>query len=210
MRLSPERRASLEKSTARYEQDVGQAAHYLAGRGLTEATARSFRLGVVHEPLPGDEPGAGRLSIPYLTRAGVVAVRYRCLQAHEHDPCPKYWGYPGAASHLFNVGALFGDGDLVCVTEGELDTIVLAQVGLASVGVPGGSNWKPHYSRIFEDFRRVVVFADGDDAGVKFGRKVAEAVHHATVVAMPPGLDVNDAFLHPAFGKNWLMSKTEG
>lgn len=212
MKLSPERRASLEKSAARYERDVHRAAPYLAGRGFTEATARSFRLGVVHDPLPGDEAAAGRLAIPYLTRAGVVGLRYRCLagQPHDCDGHPKYWGYPGASTHLFNVGALFGDGDVVCITEGELDTIVLAQLGLQSVGVPGTQNWKPHYPRIFEDYRRVVVFADGDEAGAKFGVKVAEAVHHATVVSMPPGLDVNDAYLDPHYGIDWLRSKAEG
>lgn len=212
MKLSPERRALLERSASRYEEHVDLAGSYLAARGLARATALSFRLGVVDEPLPGDEAARGRLAIPYLTRAGVVSIRYRCLGRHDGD-CDghaKYWGYPGVESRLFNVGALFGDGDLVCITEGELDALVLSQCGLPAVGVPGVSNWKPHYSRIFEDFSRVFVYADGDDAGRKFGEKVASAVQNVTVIAMPDGMDVNDVLLHGSYGSQWLTSRAGG
>lgn len=79
------------------------------------------------------------------------------------------------------------------------------------MGVPGGSNWKPHYVRIFEDYARVIVFADGDEAGRKFGRGVAEALGGtATLVAMPDGLDVNEAYTDPRYGIDWLRSRTEG
>lgn len=179
---------------------------------MARATALSFRLGVVVDPLPGDEPAEGRLAIPYLTRAGVVGIRYRCLADHDHGEqnCPKYWGYPGAESRLYNVAALFGSGDFVCITEGELDSEILVQIGLPSVGVPGASNWKKHFSRIFEDYTRVLVFADGDEAGRAFGKKVASEVESATVIPMPDGLDVNEVFLHPDFGTHWLKSKAEG
>lgn len=207
-----EQRASLERSVARYEQAVDLAAPYLAGRGLLEATAHSFRLGVVDDPLPGDEAYRGRLCIPYLTRAGVVSVRFRCIERHDcgvHGGF-KYLGHPGAPTHLFNVGALFLPGDLVCVTEGELDAVVLHQTGLPSVGVPGASNWKKHYSRILEDFRRIVCFADGDDAGRKFGKLLAESVSGVVVVTMPEDMDVNDVYLDPRYGSGWLIHKTEG
>lgn len=212
MRLTSEQRASLEKSTSRYEKDVGRAAHYLAGRGLTEATARSFRLGVVHDPLPGDEAYRGRLCIPYLTRAGVVSVRYRCIERHDCDVHggTKYLGRPGARTHLFNVGDLLLPGDLVCITEGELDAVILHQAGLPSVGVPGANNWKKHYSRIFEDHRRIICFADGDEAGRKFGKLVAEQAQGVVVVSMPEGMDVNDVYLDRRYGTDWLMSKVEG
>lgn len=197
---------------ARYGQAVDLAADYLAGRGLFESTARSMRLGVVDDPLPGDETYRHRLCIPYLTRAGVVSIRFRCIQQHDCSAHggTKYLGYPGAPTHLFNVGALFVPGDLVCVTEGELDAVVLSQAGLPSVGIPGANNWKKHYPRILEDFRRIIVFADGDDAGKKFGKLVAESVEGVTVVTMPEGMDVNDVYLDGRYGSSWLISKTEG
>lgn len=197
---------------ARYEKAVDLAANYLAGRGLSEGTAHSFRLGVVDDPLPGDETYRSRLCIPYLTRAGVVSIRFRCIQQHDcsvHGGT-KYLGYPGAPTHLFNVGDLFLPGDLVCVTEGELDAVVLHQAGLPSVGIPGANNWKKHYPRILEDFRRIVCFADGDEAGRKFGKLVAESVAGVVVVTMPEGMDVNDVYLDLRYGSRWLVAKTEG
>jgi DNA primase len=210
MRLSSEQRLLLEKSTATYEANVDRAARYLAGRGFTEATARSFRFGVVpDEPLPGDEVYRGRLSIPYLTRSGVVSLRYRCIATHDHDSeCgAKYLGYPGAGTHLFNVGDLFGDGKFIGITEGELDSVVLHSLGIPATGVPGASNWKPHFSRIFEDYGTVYVFADGDNAGKKFADKVAGELDSAVVLTMPDGMDVNEVYLHPDYGPKWLLDK---
>src|SRR5579863_4946438 len=104
MKLSAEQRLLLEKSTATYEQNVDRAAPYLVARGFTEAVARSFRFGgVPDEPLPGDETFRLRLSIPYLTPAGVVSLRFRCIDSHNCDEMghPKYLGYPGSSTHLF-------------------------------------------------------------------------------------------------------------
>jgi len=210
MKLSAEQRSLLERSTATYEQHVDRAARYLAGRGFTEATARSFRFGVVpDEPLPGDEVFRGRLSIPYLTRAGVVSLRYRCIDQHDHDAadCPKYLGYPGSGTHLFNVAALFGDGEFIGITEGELDAVVLHALGIPATGVPGASNWKPHFSRIFEDYGTVYVFADGDKAGRKFGDKLADELDSAIVLNMPDGMDVNEVYLSAEYGPAYLLDK---
>lgn len=212
MRLDPEQRTSLERSTAAYQKYLDLAAPYLAGRGLLEETAHSFRLGVVVEPLPGDERFTARLSIPYLTRSGVVAIRYRCLERHDCNEidCAKYLGYPGASTHLFNVGDLFADTDTICITEGEMDAVILHQCGLPTVGVPGSNNWKKHYPRIFEDYSRVLVFADGDAAGEKFAKALAKEVERVTVLTMPPGMDVNDVYLNQDYGIDWLLSKAEG
>lgn len=78
------------------------------------------------------------------------------------------------------------------------------------MGVPGASNWKPHYVRIFEDYARIFVFADGDKAGRDFGKLVAEQTSGVVVVSMPEGMDVNDAYLDPRYGNDWLLSRVEG
>jgi len=74
------------------------------------------------------------------------------------------------------------------------------------VGLPGASSWKPHYARILEDYSKVLVFADGDEAGRKLGNLLAEEVG-ALVVTLPNGLDCNDAFLHNDYGPQWLREK---
>ena len=204
MKLTPSQRSLLERRTAAYQASLGLARDYLEGRGFSEGTARSSRLGVVADPLPGDERYLGRLSIPYLTRSGVVSIRFRSL---EEGVQAKYLGDPGVESRLYNVEGLFHPEPFVAVAEGELDALTLSQLGIPAVGVPGATNWKPHYSRIFEDYQRVYVFADGDSAGRKFGERVAESVDGVTVIDMPDGMDVGSVYTDMENGAEWLRRK---
>lgn len=210
MKLTTEQRISLEFATARYEKNLDEAADYLSSRGFTRETAVSYRLGVVRDPVPGDEPLVGRLSIPYITRAGVIQLRYRCLEDHDHKDktvCKgKYWNPAGQKLHLYNVNALFDADEFIVICEGELDAITLSQIDIPAVGVPGTGGWRPHFNRIFEDYQRVYMFADGDAAGEKFGNKLSSEVG-AIVISMPEGMDVNDAYLK--LGAEYLYGRIE-
>lgn len=204
MKLSDAQKASLEHSTALYEKSLSLALPYLQSRGITETTATHFRLGVVGEAVQGDESYSGRLCIPYIRRAGVTAQRFRSLG----DGFPKYDSRAGVPTQLYNVEPFFGNGELVVITEGELDTVVLHQLGIPSVGVPGASGWKPHYRRLFEDFERIYIFADEGDAGKDFGRAIRSDFPYAIVVTMPDD-DVNTTFLNPLYGADFLRSLVE-
>lgn len=197
--LTPEARSLLETQTSRYQNNLHVAAEYLEGRGITEATAVSARLGVVDEPVHGDPDAAfQRLSIPYATRSGVVDLRYRCIRDHDCGEvgCPKYLGRPGATLRLYGVDDLVSAGDTIAVTEGELDRLILRQLGHPAVGLPGAESWKRHWHRLFEDFQRVVVFGDGDAAGVRFIRKFLDQFPQSTeAVQLPEGEDVNSMYL---------------
>ena len=59
------------------------------------------------------------------------------------------------------------------------------------MGVPGASNWKPHYRRLFDDYERVIVIGDGDTAGRQFASMVAGHVPAAIVRPMPADEDVS-------------------
>ena len=102
-RLSKSQRESLAKATENYEQNLDEVLPYLAGRGITEETARMFRLGFVKQPETGHEPYTGKLAIPYLTPSGVIDIRFRSLNA---DAGPKYMSRPGASTHIYNISAL--------------------------------------------------------------------------------------------------------
>ena len=150
MKQSASQRESLTKAAKHYHSALEVAEDYLLARGLTIGQATRMGLGVVQEPLTGHEQYRGRLSIPYVTKAGVVDLRFRSL-----DPAiePKYMGLTGATTHLYNVGALFKAASFIEICEGELDTITMdCAVGVPAVGVPGVNNWKPHYTRLFADF----------------------------------------------------------
>ena len=206
MTLTQEQRNLLESQTSRYQSNLYVAAEYLEGRGITEDTAVWARLGVVDEGIHGDSEAAfQRLSIPYITRSGVVDLRFRCIRDHECSEvgCSKYLGRPGVSPRLYHVSSLVEAGSGICVAEGELDCVILNQLGYEAVGIPGVANWKPHWGRLFEDFDRIVVFCDGDSAGVGFGRAWSERFPQSVeLVTFPDGHDVNSMYLME--GPEWF------
>lgn len=198
-KLTQEQRLLLESQTSQYQSNLYVAAEYLEGRGITEDTAVTARLGVVDEPIHGDAGAAyNRLSIPFITRAGVVDLRYRCIRGHECSEvgCAKYLGRPGSVLRIFGVEALVSAGDTIAVTEGELDSLILRQLGHPSVGLPGAESWKRHWHRLLEDFSRIVVFGDGDTAGARFIKKLTDQFPLSVAgVQLPEGEDVNSMYL---------------
>jgi len=134
---------------------------------------------------------AGRLAIPSIGPKGnVYNIRFRRLG----DDGPKYLGLAGFETRLFNSRAVLEGPDEIHITEGELDAIVLSQLGLAAVGVCGSNGWKGHHPRLFVGARSVFVWGDGDDAGKNFSRDVAKSLPNARVVRVPGGQDVNGIF----------------
>jgi len=146
----------------------------------------------VVEPLPSHEQFANRLSIPYTTRSGVVDIRFRSLDGTE----PKYMGMAGVETTLFNVESLFKASNYICICEGELDTITMAtKTKHPAIGAPGAHAWKSHYTRVLEDFDIVLILADGDEAGLEFGKKIQRAIPNGRILQMPEGEDVNSVVL---------------
>jgi DNA primase len=192
VKQSASQRELLGKSTHKYAENIYRAEDYLRSRGIPLEVARLASLGVVVEPDVGHEAFTGRLSIPYITKTGVVDLRFRSLNPAVE---PKYMGMTGAETKMYNVLDVERAGDYIGVCEGELDTITLSScVGFPCVGVPGANSWKKHYTRLLADFERVFVFADGDQPGTEFARSLARELP-VTIVQLPDGEDVNSAFV---------------
>lgn len=190
-------RTFLENATETYYQSLpGSAAvEYLESRGLSGASAMRFRLGYVGVPLVGHEQFRGRLAIPYLTRAGVVSLKFRVLPGMDG---PKYLYQTGTlAKRLYNPLALFDDRPFICVTEGEIDAITAEQAGLPAVGIAGVDNWQPYFRRVFAGYENVFILGDADDKGQgeTFAESLANLVPNSKVVLMPEGHDVNSFFV---------------
>ena len=182
----------LGQAAKAYNQNIYQAEDYLKSRGITMEVARLARLGVVVEPEVGHEIYQGRLSIPYVTKSGVVDLRFRSLNPAVE---PKYMGLTGADTRMYNVLDIERAGDYIGICEGELDTLTLsACVGIPCVGVPGANSWKKHYSRLLADFERVYVFADGDQPGKEFATSLSRELP-VTIVNFPDGEDVNSYYI---------------
>jgi DNA primase len=193
MRLSKSQRELLARATENYAQNIMEILPYLGSRGITEETARTFRLGFVGSPEVGHEPYVGKLSIPYLTPAGSIDIRFRSLGIDTAGP--KYLSRPGASTHIYNINALNRDDDALIVCEGELDTVVATQAGFTAVGLPGANNWKPFYSRVLADWDKVILLCDGDNAGREMAKNLSRELDNVFPVFMPEGQDVNDVYL---------------
>jgi DNA primase len=192
MKQSASQKELLGRAAERYAASISLAEDYLRSRGIPMEIARLARLGVVAEPEVGHEQYQGRLAIPYVTKTGVVDIRFRSLNPAVE---PKYMGLTGAETKMYNVTDVERAGDFIGVCEGELDTLTMsACVGIPCVGVPGANSWKKHYTRLLADFERVFVFADGDQPGKEFASSLARELP-VTVVQFPDGEDVNSFYI---------------
>jgi DNA primase len=184
---------SLESATQIFAAALlnSPASEYLASRALSPDTAVSHRLGYVATKHPGFERMVGRLAIPNICAAGhVVGLKFRALD----DAEPKYDQQHGQLSRLFNLRSLNEDTDVMVLTEGELDTVTLTQMGVPAVAVPGASAWKPHHFRLFEGYRKVVLIQDDDKAGRDMAKRILDTPLPVIVMQPPDGFnDVNSA-----------------
>ena len=204
MKLTESARRLLQETVTRHETHVNQVAEYLSKRGITKEAAHTFHLGYVTHDNPSDTEYSGRISIHYLTPAGPVDIRYRAVG----DESPKYLSRPGAGTKLFNVKDLLVDSPVLYVCEGEIDAITAsAMCGLPTVGVPGANAWQPHFKLLMQDYQRVLVLCDGDEAGRQFGKTVCKEVDAAVAISMPAGMDVNDVFLQG--GREAVLKQVE-
>lgn len=183
------------------------AAPYMLGRGFKHSTIQRFRIGFVAEPAPGHHPYRGRISIPYEDGLGRErGIRYRKMPDDDH---PAKYLATKKFSHLFAVRA--SDYPTVYLTEGELDAMLLWQLGYRAVGVPGAKMWQDEYRFLFRNCEEVVICFDNDppkrdpqtgkvtNPGQQGATKVYRSLDSAGVITrmvnLPRGQDVNEAYL---------------
>lgn len=202
MKQNQSQKELLGRATSKYAESISLAEGYLASRGITREAAHLAQLGVVEKPEVGHEQYTGRLSIPYITKTGIVDLRFRSLSPAVE---PKYMGMAGVDTRMYNVLDIERAGDWIGVCEGELDTLTMSRlVGIPCVGVPGANSWKKHYTRLLADFERIFVFADGDSPGREFAASLSKELP-VTTVSFGDGEDVNSAYIR--YGATWIREK---
>lgn len=195
---STEQRRSLEEQLLRYETSRPKILGYLRGRGV-EAAAERFRLGFVEPHEDNPVRYWNRLVLPYLTPAGPVQLRYRCVADHDckERQHGKYLGDAGEEVTLFNASAVLSGRTPVILTEGEFDAIAVETIaGLPAVGIPGAQAWgkHPYWARCFVG-HDLILPADGDDAGMSLAAAVKADLPDVKVVRLPDGQDCNSILL---------------
>lgn len=197
---SRQQRKVLERTTTSYEAALPLGTGYLAARGIVDPDViATARLGVVDSPEPGHEHLRGRLCIPYIDMMGVYGQKFRCLVDHDckASGCPKYLALDGQEVGIYGICDADSTMDTCHVTEGELDRLILKQVFPADpvLGIPGTQTWKPHHHFHFDGFERVLIWADGDKAGLDLAHRITKEVRAAELVTLPKGTDVTELYL---------------
>jgi hypothetical protein len=202
-RLDPEQMKFWEEAAgAYYKQMTGAGLSYLNGRGINTDSVEIFQLGEVVDPLPGHETMLGRICIPYIKKCGVVALKFRCAQAHDCKAvkCPKY--LLDGNQWLYNTAAVDVPSTFLGISEGEMDTIILCQSGIPSVGIPGTEAYSAHpwWPEVLKGHGRIYVFADNDTSneknpGWKLASEILRSLPRARKVILPDDMDVTDVYL---------------
>ena len=161
---------------------------YLAQRGITETTARTFGIGF----FPGQGSMKGRIVIPiHSEQSDLVAYVGRAIDSSE----PKY-RFPTRFRKslvLFNLhrAASTDDDTKVVVVEGFLDCMKVHQAGYPCVVALMGSTLSVRQEKLLEDhFQRVVLMLDGDKAGISAATTIAARLTRklfVKVVDVPAG-----------------------
>lgn len=141
-------------------------------RKLTPDTIRRFRLGYA------DRGSHGAISIPYFRGEKCVGIKYRLLPPG--DETKKYERETGCVMSLYNANALDGEYRAAVVTEGEFDTIALAQydLGCPVVSVPDGAtaSLKEEAREALHHFDEFLLCFDQDEKGDEGAAKFAETM----------------------------------
>ena len=112
-----------------------RATEWLEGRGLTWDSILDHGLGYI--PKGTESKFWDCIVIPYFdARCELRGVRYRHLR---EDPPMKYQTPKGGGRHLWNVKA--ANEASVAICEGEFDAMVMIQLGVPAVALPGVNTW---------------------------------------------------------------------
>jgi hypothetical protein len=131
--------------------------NYLISRGITEETARHFRLGQY------DTNGHEWLAIPHFERERLMAVKLRNLNSVGHKD--RFSQIPGGTGGLFNVNEVNSTNDPVLIVKSEIPTMLLWQLGFKVCAPTLGENSWRHteaWSLPLSFSRKRILIADND------------------------------------------------
>lgn len=172
--------------------DIDSVHPYLRQRGVKEETARHFGVGY----FSGRGQMQIRVVIPIHNDKGeLVAYAGRSIDGSE----PKYKLPSGFSKSvvLFNLHRVLerarevGQGsDVVIIVEGFFDCMKVHQAGFPNVVALMGSSMSDAQEKLFQQFKKVILFFDGDDAGRTAAHAIAPRLMcrmFVKVVSLPDG-----------------------
>ena len=152
-----------------------QAAEYIKTRGISEATASAYRLGV-------DEKG--NLIFPFYDEENKhIFSKFRYSRKLKKGE-PKAWREADTKPILFGMHLCEYTKPL-CITEGEFDAMVCHESGIPNaVSVPSGSEdftWLDTCWNFINKFENIYLFGDADAPGLEMLRKLTAKLSHKKI-----------------------------
>lgn len=152
---------------------------WLLNRKISEETLTRFNI---------HENSQGEIAIPI-----GEYNKYR-KNPFETSHNPRYRYDPGATVVLYNAEALNHPNDeLIVITEGEFDALVLESVGIhACTSTGGATSFQKEWGELFKDKTNISICLDADEAGLKGAIKIQQIIPHAGIVILPNKGGVKD------------------
>lgn len=168
-------------------------------RGLTDKTIVDFQLGWDGE----------RITIPIYDEFNTL-VNFRRYKWNSNEDQWKVLNYVDELNNSYGEVRIFGidrvldeSTDYVIWCEGEMDRLSAEQRGFpCACATSGAGTWKPEWSKLFRNKKRVYIAQDNDEAGRIATQKLCEKLYHVVDVYVinwpdnfPPKGDITDFFV---------------
>lgn len=148
-------------------------------RGLTDETLKQFQLGWDGE----------RITIPIYDEFNTL-VNFRRYKWNSTDDQWKVLNYVDEYNNSYGEVRIFGidrvvdpDIDYIVWSEGELDRICAEQHGFPTAcATSGAGTWKPEWTKLFRNKKRVYIAQDNDEAGRIATQKLCEKLYRVVDV----------------------------
>lgn len=159
-----------------------------------------------------------KIVIPLIEGSKIVSLRARFFDKGIDDPkqlkirtytYPKYLSLKGISGRFFNADRLKQTtvGERLYLCEGEFDTMIAEQNGLAAIGLLGVSNYSKEMVEQLKDFD-LIICLDNDEQSKKQAYKIADffrevASKEASINNLPTGLkDLTEYFINRILRSN--------
>lgn len=144
-------------------------------RGLTDETLVKFQIGWDGE----------RITIPVYDEFNTL-VNFRRYKWNSNEDQWKVLNYVDEFNNTYGEVRIFGidrvvdpELDYLVWCEGEMDRLSCEQRGFPSAcPTSGAGTWKPDWSKLFRNKKRVYLAQDNDEAGRNATRKLCEKLYH--------------------------------
>lgn len=194
----PKPAVSISMAAVQYWHDTMPAARrwYWTQRGLTDATIDRFLLGF----------DGSRYTIPALYRGVPFGVKRRQSEIADKFS-DKYVSVAGSRVGIFNADVLWTSRDVI-ICEGEIDAMLLSQVGYNAISSTGGAGtWRAQWATLFAGVPNIVILYDNDEAGRNGALLVRSTLARARIATYPDGIkDAGELFASHHAPVNWLYN----